>query len=189
MRKFLITLTVVIALCIATNLALAADPGSDAATCAISVTVNHIIEWEGTNFAAISLTPAIAAQGDDPNGSATYTLWTNCNVVLSADVDADAELDNDGASTDVLVTEYKIATDSNGVDGTGATSGAVSASSSGTWTGHATFLGTALAITHVDGDGAVEVTLYVKATNDGDNVVDQGDYSCSQTITAAWGTQ
>jgi len=186
MRKLLITLTVVIALCLTTNVALAADPGSDSATCAVSVTVSQIIEWEGANFAAISLTPAITTQADAPTGNAVYTLWTNCNVQLSADNTATAELDNDGASSGTPVTEYKLATDANGVSGTGATSADVTSSSSDAWTGHATFLGTPLAVTHVDGDGAVEVTLEVKATNDSDNVVDAGAYSATQNITAAW---
>ena len=65
-----------------TNVALATDPGDDTATCAIDVTVNQIIEWEGTNFAAISLTPAIAAQGDDPNGRVRAQGNEGCGQLL-----------------------------------------------------------------------------------------------------------
>ena len=65
------------AICIAVitftvELALAADPGADTADCAISVTVDTIIEWEGADFPAIDLDSqesSISAQADTPEGS------------------------------------------------------------------------------------------------------------------------
>ena len=184
------------AICIAVitftvELALAADPGAKEATCAITVTVDTIIEWDG-DFPAIDLDSqesTLDSQGDSPEGTSTFTLWTNCNLTLSSDQTALSQLYHSrdgGANEDTLVTKYKISTDEAGVTATGATAAAVTASSSDTYTVHSSFLSTALAITHFNTDGAVEVTLEVEATNDSDNVADSGAYEATQTITTAW---
>ncbi|PKL49385.1 MAG: hypothetical protein CVV39_02990 [Planctomycetes bacterium HGW-Planctomycetes-1] len=168
------------------KLAFAADPGPDAAECDITITVDSIIEWEGLAFAAIDLdsqASSISAQADSPEGSAVYTLWTNCNVELSADNTATAQL-TDG--TDVLVTKYKISTDGAGVTETGATVAAVAASGSDVYALYNLFLATPLDIAHFNTDGAVEVTLEVEATNPADEVADSGAYTATQTITATW---
>lgn len=184
------------AICIAVTfftveLAFAADPGADAATCAISVTVASIIEWDA-DFPAIDLDSqesTLDSQADSPEGTSTFTLWTNCNLTLSSDQTNAAQLYHNrggGATEDTLVTKYKISTDEAGVTATGATAAAVATSGSDAYLVHSSFLTAALAITHFNTDGAVEVTLEVEATNDADNVADTGAYSCVQTITTAW---
>jgi len=192
LTKFLLLCVICIAVTTVTlELAFAADPGADAATCAISITVDSIIEWEGANFAAIDLNSqesSISAQADTPEGNAVYTLWTNCNVELSANNTASgpAEL-TDG--TDILVTKYKISTDGDGAATTGANATAISNSSSDVWTEYDSFLSTALQVTHVNTDGAAEITLSVEASNDPTGhkeVADSGNYTATQTITATW---
>jgi len=183
---FLLSICVLVLVCLTGKVAFAADPGADAATCAISVTVASIIEWEGANFAAIDLDAqeaAISAKAHTPEGSAAYTLWTNCNVELGADNTGTSQL-TDG--TDVLITKYKISTDGDGDPETGAAAGAVTASSSDVYTVHNSFLSTALAITHFNTDGSAEVTLEVEASNEADEVADSGSYTATQTITATW---
>ncbi|MCE5341091.1 MAG: hypothetical protein LLF92_08190 [Planctomycetaceae bacterium] len=169
-----------------------ADPGDDSATCDISVTVDTIIEWEGANFAAIDLDAQeghLTAQNSSPEGSAAYTLWTNCNVELSADNTATSQLTHQrggGANEDALVTKYKISTDGDGDPATGASAVAILASGSDAYVVHNLFLAEPLDITHFNTDGAVEVTLEVEATFDTDNVADSGLYQAVQTITASW---
>ncbi len=182
---------VVAACCIAALLCgttVYAAPAPDGAYCDITVTVESIIEWESTNFATITLDAQsgdapIDAHGDAPEGSAAYTLWTNCNVVLTADTSTDARLKN---ANDSLVTKYKLSVDGDGASATGATVTAINNSSSGTWTLYSSFLSTGLQIAHVYTDGNVEVTLSVQATNNTDEVADSGSYYARQTITATW---
>jgi len=190
MRKLLITLTVVMALCFTTNSALAGDPNdNDPATCTITASVDQIVEWEGANFAAMSCA-VITAQADTPTDSEAYTLWLNCNVELSANNTGTVAQLTHSSTSDYLVTKYKISTDGDADPDTGADATAVTASGSNTWRTHTNFLTTPLAITHVDNDGAVEVTLEVQASNDMTGhyeVADAGSYgSCEQTITATW---
>jgi len=181
MRKFLIALAVVIALCLTPNLALA-DPNNVDATCGISVTVDGVMEWAG-NFANINLS-SITSRTEAQTGTEMVVLYTNGDVTLTAENSTSAQLTNDGASTDTLVTEYKLAFDS-----TGGTTG----NDTPDWESYDEFLnlgagGTATTVTHADGDGAVEVTLHVRASNDTGQVADSGSYSCTQNITASWGT-
>jgi hypothetical protein len=150
-----------------------AQPPDDTATCLISVTVNTIMEWAG-NFAAINLAP-ITSASDAPEGSQTQTLYTNCNLEISADITTAAQL---SSATDTLVTKYKLSYDGDGVTETGGADVVI-------WTDYDTFLSTASAVTHVAGDGAADVTLYVQATT-GSMVRDQGAYSATQTLTASW---
>ncbi|MCK5173568.1 MAG: hypothetical protein KAR47_09255 [Planctomycetes bacterium] len=186
LAKYLFLLLIFVAVCLTGKVAFAADPGPDSATCAISVTVGSVIEWEGANFAAIDLDAqeaAITAKSHTPEGSAAYTLWTNCNLELSGDNTATAQLTD---ATDTLITKYKISTDGDGSAATGAAAAAVTASSSDVYTVHGSFLSTALAITHFNSDGSVEVTLEVEASNEADSVADSGSYTATQTITATW---
>lgn len=192
LAKLLLLSVICIAVVIFTvELAKAADPGPDSANCAISVTVDSIIEWEDTDFPAIDLNTqaaSISAQADTPEGSSSYTLWLNCNVALSANNTASgpAELTN---GTDILVTKYKISTDGDGSAATGADGVAVSNSDSDIWTEYDSFLLTPLQITHVNTDGSVEILLEVQASNDPEGhkeVADSGNYAATQTITATW---
>lgn len=153
-----------------------AQPADDTATCAVSATVNDIMEWGG-NFPAIDL-GNIIARSTTLTGSADQTVYTNGNVDVTADNTATAELSLGGST---LVTEYGLSYDS---DGTAATGGATVS-----YTLYSSFLSSASTITHVSGDGAVVVTLSARATNDSGNVADSGSYSATQTLTASWGTQ
>jgi hypothetical protein len=167
--------------CLTSNLALAADPGDSNSTCDIYVTVNTIMEWAG-NFTDITLT-AISAQTDTPDGNETQTIYTNCNFEISADNTTAAQL---SSATDTLVTKYQLSDDGDGSTNTGATAGAEAASGISTWTDYNSFLSTALDVTHVDMDGAVDITLYVQASNNAGEVADAGSYSATQTLTASW---
>ena len=189
-KTMLLLLTVICVIVISYNPrpAFGGTGQNDAATCDVNVIVDTIIEWEGANFAPIHLAH-ITAQASAPEDSKHYTLWTNCNVALSANNTTTAQLTHSrggGAMEDTLVTKYKISTDGDGDPNTGATAGAVSASGSNDWKTYDQFLSTALAITHFNTDGSVEVTLNVQATNDADNVADTGNYEAVQTITATW---
>ena len=191
-KTMLLLLTVICVMVISYNPRPAfGDTGqNDAATCDVNVIVDTIIEWEGANFAPIHLAH-ITAQASAPEGSSHYTLWTNCNVALSANNTTASQLTHQrggGANEDTLVTKYKISTDGDGDPNTGADSTAVQASHSDVYRTYDAFLTTALAITHFNTDGSAEVTLNVQATNDGDNVADTGNYEAVQTITATWGT-
>ncbi len=153
----------------------AAQPADDDATCAVSATVDNIMEWEG-NFAAIDL-GNITAQATVLTGTAAITLWINGDVHITADNTAAALLTE---TDDTLVTQYGIAYDG---DGTTATGGSTVA-----YTAYDSFLTTASEVTHFDEDGAVEVTLSARAANDTDNVADAGSYTAVQTLTASWGS-
>jgi len=179
--KNLAKVLLVVILCVTARSALAVDPGDSTATCSISVTVNTIMEWAG-NFSAITLT-AISAQADAPEDNKTQTIYANCNFEISADNTATAQL---SSTTDTLVTKYKLADDGDGSTTTGADGTAENDSGIATWTDYSTFLSTPLAITHVDTDGAVDITLYVQATNASGEVADAGSYSATQTLTASW---
>jgi len=156
------------------NVVLAPDPGDDLATCSISVTVNTIMEWAG-NFSDISLT-AISDQADAPEGSQAQTLYTNCDLEISANNNTAARL---SSATDSLVTKYKLSYDGDGSTATGGTG-------VNTWTDYSIFLSPASAVAHVNTDGAVNVTLSVQASNPNGEVADAGSYNATQTLTASW---
>lgn len=176
-----VLLPALVLLCFTPNLVLADDPGDANATCAISVTVNTILEWEG-NFTDITLT-AISAQADTPEANEVQTIYTNCNFEIDSDQTTTAQL---SSTTDTLVTKYKLADDGDGSSDTGATAAAESASGISTWADYNSFLSTALAVTHVDTDGAVNITLHVQASNNAGEVADAGSYTATQTLTASW---
>jgi len=161
-------------LLINTNSVWADDPGDSLSTCDISVTVSTIMEWAG-NFTDISLT-AISGQTDTPEGSQAQTLYTNCDLEISADTGTTARL---SSATDNLVTKYKLSYDGDGLTATGGSDVVI-------WTDYDTFLSTASAVTHIDTDGAVDVTLYVQASNPSGRVADAGSYTATQTLTASW---
>jgi hypothetical protein len=163
-------------LCLAPSLALA-QPVDDSATCDVTVTVNAIMEWSAASYADIALA-VITSTTQTPDGFRDFTLYTNCNCEISADNTTAAQLENEGASTDTLVTKYKLLYDGDGVTATGGTD-------IGTYTDYNTFLSTASAVTHVDGDGVVVITLWAQASSGG-QVRDAGSYRATQTLTAAW---
>jgi len=165
-------------LCLALRVALAADPGPDSATCDVTVTVNSILEWSDTSYTDIALVPPITSTTQTPFGSRDFTLYTNCNCEISADNTTAAQLENEGASTDTLVTRYQLEYDGDGSSATGGTD-------ISSWTDYSTFLSPASAVTHVDGDGVVVITLSAQASSGG-QVRDAGSYRATQTLTAAW---
>ena len=169
-----ILLLAALVLCLTPNLALAADPGDSNSTCNISVTVDTIMEWAG-NFTNITLT-AISAQTDIPDSNETQTLYTNCNLTIDADQTTAAQL---SSATDTLFTKYQLIYDGDGSSATGGTD--VSS-----WTDYNSFLGTPSAVTHIDGDGNVDITLHVQASCPAAEVPDAGSYTAVQTLTASW---
>ena len=177
MRNLFITLLVVTTLCLTAIVALAV-PLPDDATAVVTVTVDDIMEWAG-NFSTIALLP-ITAQSSAPTGSQTATLYTTGNASITADnVGTEAQLKKIGDANQTLVTSYMLTDDGDGVTTTGGTD-------QGSYTGYATFLSSAYAITHVAGDGEVEITLNARAANYPGDVADAGDYTATQTLTATW---
>jgi hypothetical protein len=172
--KTLVKVVLLVALlCLAPSSALA-QPPDDPATCDVTVTVNAIMEWSAASYADIALA-AISSVTDTPSGTRDFTLYTNCNSEISADNTATAQL---SSATDTLVTEYQLAFDGDGASATGGTD-------VGSWTDYSTFLGTASAVTHVDGDGTAVITLSARASTGG-TVPDVGNYSATQTLTVSW---
>jgi len=155
--------------------ALAVNPPPADATAAVTCTVAGIMEWSG-NFAGIDLAN-ITTQAGAVTGSAAVTLYTNGDVDISADNTATARLVN-GSS--VLVTEYRLEYDGDGVTATGG--------STVDYTAYNSFLSSPSSITHISTDGAVGVTLKVRASNPASNVADAGAYTATQTLTATWGS-
>jgi hypothetical protein len=164
-------------LLIDTNSVWADDPGDSPSTCDISVTVSTIMEWAG-NFTDISLT-AISGQDDTPEGSQMQTLYTNCNLEISANNDTSPATARLSSATDNLVTKYKLSYDGDGLTYTGGPGENI-------WMDYDTFLSPASQVTHINTDGAVDVTLYVQASNPSGRVADAGSYTAIQTLTASW---
>jgi hypothetical protein len=156
--------------------ALAATVDDDA-TAAVTCTVDGLMEWAG-NFPALTLAN-ITAQGTVVTTSGTATLYTNGDVHITADTSTAAQLTR-VTGTDVLVTEYRLEYDG---DGDPATGGATV-----DYLEYDAFLVTPSVVTHAAGDGAVVVTLRVRASNEAGEVADAGNYAATQTLTASWGT-
>lgn len=176
MRNLLLTLTVVMALCLTANLAMADPvPAFDAATALVTVTVDEVIEWAAANFATITIAN-ITNQGDKPEASQSLVLYTNCNLTITADHTAAAQLTK---TTDTLVTEYKLVYDHTATapDTGGATVD---------WTDYATFIPVGSAVTHNTLDGAVSVELSARASNAAGTLADAGAYTATQTLTATF---
>lgn len=169
-----ITVVGVLALSLVPNPVLA-EPSSVSATCNISCTVADIVEWSDTGFPAINLAD-LTAQNSSSSGSATLTLYTNGDVKITADNSDVAQLSKDDSNK--LVTEYKLEYDGSGVNETG--------SSTTAWSDYGSFLGEGSEVTHISGDGAVEVTLSVRALVEAIRPDDSGEYNATQTLTVCW---
>ncbi|MGD2175338.1 MAG: hypothetical protein PVJ27_08040 [Candidatus Brocadiaceae bacterium] len=168
------SLAVAVILAAVVALGVSAQPADDTATCSVSATVDDIMEWAG-NFAAIDL-GTMTAQSDVLTGTATQTLYTNGDVSITADNTTTAELSEVGGDT--LYTEYGLQYDGDGVANTGGSDVAYAVYSS--------FISTGSSVTHVAGDGAVDVTLQARASNAAGTMADSGSYSATQTLTASW---
>lgn len=201
MRIYLfIAVLLVFALSSAPSLVLAGPPPVSA-TCNISCTVAEIAEWSDTSFPAINLAD-LTTQNSQVSGSSRLCLYTNGDVEITADNSDAAQLSKDDNHR--LVTEYKLEYDAFGLNKTGG--------SMVDWSGYASFLSEGSRVTHVSGDGAVEVTLSVRVSNDSSgfgnsltpNLMSANPYSSSaaciisctlenvgkctatQTLTACW---
>ena len=172
--RLLIVVLAVFALFLASNLVLAKPP-SDSATCRITCTVANIAEWSDTSFPAINLAELTPTNNPSSN-SATLTLYTNEDVKITADNSDAAQLSKD--DNHKLVTEYKLEYDGSGVNETG---GGTTA-----WSDYGTFLRNGSQVTHISGDGAVEVTLLVRASVQTTRPEDSGEYNATQTLTVCW---
>jgi hypothetical protein len=175
-RSLFIILTVAAILSLTVIVALAV-PLPDDATAAVTVTVATIGEWVG-NFSTIALAD-ITAQNSAPTGSQTATLYTNGDLDITADNTTAAQLVKTGDPTQTLTTSYMLTDDGDGIAATGGTDETE-------YTEYDTFLSGGYAITHVPGDGVVEITLNAKAENPSGEVADAGDYTATQTLTATW---
>ena len=130
--------------------------------------------WSG-DFNDITVTEHITTQNSVVSGSSTTTLYTSDDAEISADNSATAQLSL-GSCT--LVTEYRLTFDGDGSSATG--------SSTVDWTSYDSFLSPAAGITHISDDNDVEVTLYVRASNQANQLADAGTYTATQTLTAHW---
>ena len=183
-KKLLLLLAV---LCLTPNLA-SADPAADDATCAITCTVNGIMEWDTAAFATgIALGPVTGPAAFTDSGTDMIILYTNGSVDITADSgDNDALLTNTtgGATYDTLTTKYGITFD---YTSAGTNTYGVAGADGGEWQLHNEFLTpVAAAVTHYNGDGNIEVTLSCQVSTTADEVPDKGDYTATQTLTATW---
>ena len=182
-KKLLLLLAV---LCLTSNLALA-DPAADDATCAITCSVNGIMEWDTAAFAAgIALGPVTGPAAYSDSGNDSIILYTNGGVDITADVDTDALLTNTtGAAVyDTLTTNYGITFD---YTSAGTHTYGTAGADGGEWQLYSAFLTpVAATVTHYNGDGNIEVTLSCQVSVAADEVPDKGDYTATQTLTATW---
>lgn len=135
-----------------------------------------------TEFADIDLN--ITKQGSVVNGNSTATLYIDGTDGDEVNITADssAVLTNI-ASSDTLVTEYKISFDH---ESAGPYTYGIPGEYGESWTDYSTFLSTPAIVTYVPDDNDVEVTLYLKASNNADEVADAGSYSATQILTISW---
>jgi len=166
-------LLLMVVLSLGANLAMA-DPDPCSATAAVTCTVDPIIEWAAPSFATIAI-PNITARGDTPSASQMLVLYTNCDLDITADHSTAARLTK---TTDTLVTEYKLEYDGDGDPDTGG--------ATVDWTDYATFIPVGSAVTHYPLDGAVNVTLSARASNEAGTLADAGNYTATQTLTATF---
>lgn len=110
-------------------------------------------------------------------GSSSAVLCLNGDVELTADTTAAAQLTHT-TSGDTLVTEYKLTFDGDGDPNTGG--------ETVDWTPYNDFLTTPSDVMYFPGDGNVEVTLWVRASNAAGTLADAGTYTATQTLTAHW---
>ena len=148
-------------------------------TLPMRVCAEDIMYWD-SDFDPISLL-SIASLAQTRQGSATVTLCTSGNAVISADKSAAAQL---SCATDSLITEYKLT-----FDNVGGTTGVGTGEGGGSeWQLYNVFLetGTEGDVTYVIDDNDVQVTLWVRASNNTDEVADSDTYNAIQTLTVSW---
>jgi hypothetical protein len=155
MRSYLFIAVLVVSVLSSPSNPALAKPSSVSARCNISCTVAEIVEWSDSSFPAINLAD-LTTQSSRVSGSSSLYLYTNGDVEITADNSDAAQLSKDDNHR--LVTEYKLEYDAFGLNKTGG--------SMVDWSGYDSFLSEGSRVTHVSGDGAVEVTLSVRVSND-----------------------
>jgi hypothetical protein len=146
-----------------------AVPPPVSATCDISCTVAEIVEWSQASFPAIEL-GELTTQKSRASDSASLILYTNGDVKITADNSDQAELSKGGNHK--LVTEYRLEFD---------TAGAATG-----WSSYDSFLNNGLTVEHISCNGAIEVTLSVRASKDSNKAANSGRYTATQTLTVCW---
>ena len=127
------------------------------------------------DFSPISL-DAITTRDEVSTGSEVLNLHTTGNCEISADNSSAAVLTGPGG--DVLLTDYALSFDGDGVTSTGG--------SDVDYTSYDSFLVPAVQITCVGGDSMVKVTLSARARNQPGDVANAGSYSAVVTLTTSW---
>ena len=151
-----------------------AVPPPTSVACKISCTVANVAEWSETQFPDIDM-GEITANNKQVAGETALTLYTNGDVAITADNSDVAEL---SFGPHILLTEYKLRCDGSGIKQTGSKLTA--------WRSFDTFLKEGTDIVHIPTDGAVEVTLSVRASIKKIGPEDSGQYNAVQTLTAYW---
>jgi hypothetical protein len=170
-RNFLFS---ILALFLTQNLAMAGHAPASA-TCDISCIVADIVEWSDDSFPAIDL-GNLTAENPEVSGSASLVLYTNRDVQIIADNSDAARLSKDAVHN--LSTQYKLEYDGGG---TGQTGGRTAG-----WSNYGRFLINGSQVTHICGDGAVEVILSARAFKNTVRAGESGSYTARQTLTVCW---
>jgi len=143
-------------------------PPPASATCRITCRVAEVIEWSDASFQDIDL-GELSPKQTEAAGQSVLTLYTNGDVIITADNSERAELSNGRYQ---IQTQYQLQCDN----------GTVSTQ----WCVYDTFLKEALEIIHRQTDGAVVVILSVKARTNNFQSGSEGEYTAVQTLTACW---
>jgi len=148
----------------------------DAATCAITATVDEIVEWDGNVTIAAADFSAHITSAKDTTGitaSEDMTLYFNVDVnIVPSDATNAGVLTS--AASDTLTTTYQL-------------TGADMTNPDGAYIAAATFIGKTYAQTHTAADGDCVITVNVKAVTDASGAgacPDAADYSTTITLTA-----
>ncbi|MCE5341092.1 MAG: hypothetical protein LLF92_08195 [Planctomycetaceae bacterium] len=143
-------------------------PPPASATCRITCRVAEVIEWSEASFQDIDL-GELSPKRTEAAGQSVLTLYTNGDVIITADNSETAKLSNGRYQ---IRTQYQLQCGS----------GTVSTQ----WCAYDTFLKEAVEIIHRQTDGAVVVILSVKAQTNDFRPGSGGEYAAVQTLTACW---
>ena len=149
------------------------------ATCKITCTVAEIAEWSDSHFPSVNL-GELTQLKNVAYDSSTLLLDTNGNVKITADNSDAAQLSKDALHK--LTTEYKLDYASSRINKDNGKSGGIATA----WSDYSTFLRNAPQISHVSDDGALEVTLSIRASRKNIRPQDSGRYTATQTLTVCW---
>jgi len=170
------TMTIGIAVLVTLLLATGARAGSDSQAMNVNLGVGTVAYWAG-GFEGVTLSD-FTFPTDRPESSSTQTFVTNGDVSITAD-NSDAAQLKDGEKT--LTTEYRLTFDA---DGNGTETGAPDTD----YEDFSSFLSSPALVNarQTDADGAVQITLHVRASGNGNTLPESGNYSAVQTLTVTW---